>query len=127
MTVPAWPEGTAAVLSTAGPHAIPVSTAVRAGPRRVLLALAGRRESLARLREDPRATLTVMAGDLAFTLHGRVTEDGEAEGTVVLRLDVERVQDHLNPTFAIEAGVAWRWTDDEAAARDAAIREQLRG
>ena len=32
--VPEWPEGTVAVLSTAGPHAIPVSTATRAGEGR---------------------------------------------------------------------------------------------
>ena len=34
--LPEWPEGTVAVLSTAGPHAIPVSTAVRAGDRQQL-------------------------------------------------------------------------------------------
>jgi hypothetical protein len=124
--IPEWPEGTAAVLSTAGPHAIPVSTAVRTSHTTVHFALGRRRDSLARLREDPRAALTVMAADAAFTLHGHVSEDGEAEGTVVLRLDVERVQDHLTPLFVIEAGVAWRWTDEDAAARDAAIRERLR-
>ena len=55
--LPEWEEGTVAVLSTIGdePHAIPVSTAVRAGPRRVLLALALRRRSLALLRARPRA------------------------------------------------------------------------
>ena len=55
--LPDWPPGTVAILSTAGgaPHAIPVSTAVRAGPRRVLLALARTRASLARLRDDPAA------------------------------------------------------------------------
>jgi hypothetical protein len=124
--IPAWPEGTAAVLSTAGPHAIPVSTAVRTSDATVHFVLGRRRASLTRLREDPRAALTVMAADAAFTLHGRASEDGEAEGTIVLRLDVDRVQDHLTPLFVIEAGVAWRWTDDDAAARDAAIREQLR-
>src|SRR5918911_387339 len=66
--LPEWPPGTVAVLSTAGaaPHAIPVSTAVRAGERHVLLALAPRRSSLARLRADPRVALTVLAaGDVA--------------------------------------------------------------
>ena len=59
MTLPEWPPGTVAVLSTAGRplHAIPVSTAVRGGPRRVLLALARTRTSLARLREDPDCAL----------------------------------------------------------------------
>jgi hypothetical protein len=44
------------VLSTGAgaPHAIPVSTALRSGPATLHLALGLRRESLARLREDPR-------------------------------------------------------------------------
>ena len=52
--LPEWPDGTVAVLSTGAgaPHAIPVSTAVRRGPRTIVLALSLRRESLARLRED---------------------------------------------------------------------------
>ena len=70
--LPDWPVGTVAILSTGGgaPHGIPVSTALRAGPRTVLLALALRRESLARLRTDPRCALTILDGrDLAFTAH----------------------------------------------------------
>src|SRR5262245_49641074 len=60
--LPEWKEGTVAVLSTGGgaPHAIPVSAAVRAGPRRVLIALAVGRESLARLRREPRCALTII-------------------------------------------------------------------
>ena len=70
--LPSWPPGTAAVLCVAGPHAIPVSTAIRAGDRRVLLALGGRRETLRRLRdEDPAAALCVMAEGLAFTAKGQ--------------------------------------------------------
>jgi flavin reductase (DIM6/NTAB) family NADH-FMN oxidoreductase RutF len=130
--LPEWPAGTVAVLSTAGPapHAIPVSTAVRAGPRRVLLALARSRASLERLRTDPRCALTVIsAGDVAFTAHGRaaIVEDpmAVAESVVAVAVDVEDVQSHDDPRFAIEAGVRWRWVDDEAAARDAAIHEAL--
>jgi hypothetical protein len=129
--IPAWPEGTAAVLSTTGedgrPHAIPVSTAVRVSDTAVRLALGARRATLANLRRDPRAALTVLAGtDLAFTLHGTATELPETvEGAVALRLDVAAVQDHAHPTFTIEAGVAWRWTDADAAARDEAIRRGL--
>src|SRR4029079_5727519 len=61
--LPDWPSGTVCVLSTGGgpPHAIPVSTALRAGPRRVLLALAARRETLTRLRGAPRCALTALA------------------------------------------------------------------
>ena len=113
MILPEWPPGTVAVLSTAGraPHAIPVSTAVRAGPRRVLLALARTRTSLARLRQDPACALTVLAApDLAFTACGRATV----------------IQDHADPRFTIEGGVRWRWTDPDAAERDAIIHEALR-
>jgi hypothetical protein len=128
--VPEWPEGTAAVLTTTGdgPHAIPVSTAVRTGERTVHLALGRRRESLARLRADPRCALTVMAGpDVAFTLHGRATVVADdVAGTVGVRLDVEAVQDHMTRDFTIEDGVRWRWTADKARERDAAVRAGLR-
>ena len=105
--LPAWPEGTVAVLSTGAgePHAIPVSTAVRRGPREVAFALSLRRESLARLRADPRCALTVLAA--------------------ILRLEVERIQDHGQDTFVIDDGVQWRWTDEDAARADAAVRESL--
>ena len=58
------------MLCAAGPHAIPVSTAVRAGDDRVLFALGREREILRRLRDDPRAALLVMGEGLAFTAHG---------------------------------------------------------
>lgn len=122
-----------AVLSTAGaaPHAIPVSTALRAGERRVLLALAPRRSSLARLRADPRVALTILAaGDVAVSAEGVARVVAEqlpgAEAVVAVALEVASVQDHNQPTFAIEDGVRWRWTDQGAADRDAAVREALR-
>ena len=80
--LPAWPAGTVAVLSTGAgePHAIPVSTAVRRGPRTIVFALALRRESLARLRADPRCALTVLAaGNVAFTALGRASVVAEGE------------------------------------------------
>jgi flavin reductase (DIM6/NTAB) family NADH-FMN oxidoreductase RutF len=129
--LPVWPAGTVAVLATSGPepHAIPVSTVLRAGPQRVLFALAPRRESLARLRRTPRATLTLLCeGDVAVTAHGPVTIVADPlgdTGVVALALDVERVQDHGQPRFAIEAGVRWRWLDAEAARRDAEVRAAL--
>ena len=70
--LPDWPAGTVAVLPTGAgePHAIPVSTPVRKGPRTVVLALG--RESLARLYEDPRCALTILAaGNVAATAIGR--------------------------------------------------------
>jgi hypothetical protein len=128
--LPEWAPGTVAVLATAGgdPHAIPVSTALRAGPRTVLLALAPRRESLARLRVDPRCALALLAaGDVAVTAHGRAEPLSEPlPGAVVaVRLAVERIQDHGQDTFTIEGGVGWRWTDATAERRDAEVRTAL--
>ena len=126
--IPDWPDATVAVLATAGadPHAIPVSTAVRTGDREVRFALGRGRESLARLRSDPRCALTVIAPGVAVTLHGRAAESGEAAGVVLLTMTVESVQDHDTPHFEIDAGVGWRWTDAEAERRDAEVRAALR-
>jgi hypothetical protein len=125
--LPEWPEGTAAVLSTGAghPHAIPVSTAVRRGPRTIHFALSLRRESLARLREDPRCALTVMARDVAFTALGRAVEFALDDRVTGLRLDVEEIQDHLQPTFKLAAGVDWHWTDEAARRADAELRARL--
>jgi hypothetical protein len=123
--IPDWPPGTVAILVTRGPHAIPVSTARRAGPTTVLLALGSSRGSLARLRDDPRVALVVLAEGVAVTLRGRATEVGEAAGTVAVRIDVEAVDDHAQPTFAIHEGVRWEWTEGEAERRDAEVRAAL--
>jgi len=130
--LPAWTPGTVAILSTGAgaPHAIPVSTGVRGGPRTVLLALARRRGSLARLREDPRCALTLLDdGDVAVTAHARATVVQEpmaiSDRVAAVRLDVDRIQDHGQPRFRIDAGVRWHWTDQEADRRDAEIRAAL--
>ena len=126
--LPEWPAGTVAVLSTGGgaPHAIPVSTAVRRGPRALVLALALRRESLARLREDPRCAVTILAaGNLALTAIGRAVVDEEGERIAVVRVAVDRIQDHSQPTFVIDDGVQWRWTDPDAERHDAEVRARL--
>ena len=130
--LPAWTPGTVAVLSTAGsePHAIPVSTCVRTGPRTVHLALALGRESLARLRDDPRCALTLLAeGGVSITAHGRATVVEEpmrvSDRVAAVRLEVEGIQDHGDPRHEILAGVAWRWIDAEAEAADARIRAAL--
>jgi hypothetical protein len=130
--LPDWAPGTVAVLSTAAglPHAIPVSTGVRTGPRVVLLALGMRRETLARLREDPHCALTLMDGrDVAITAHARATIVEEpmavSDRVAAVRLDVDRIQDHGQPRFTIDAGVRWHWTDAEAERRDAEIRAAL--
>jgi hypothetical protein len=127
--LPEWEDGTVAILATGAgpPHAIPVSTCVRTGPRTVLLALAHRRESLRRLRDDPRCALAIVAGGFAVTAHATATILQDLDDAVIgVRLDVEEIQDHGQPTFAIEAGVQWRWIDDEARRRDAEIRAALR-
>jgi hypothetical protein len=96
----------------------------------VLLALALRRESLARLREDPRCALTIMTGgDVACTALARATIVEEpmaaSDRVAAIALEVDAIQDHTQPRFAIEAPVRWRWTDDEARERDGVIRAAL--
>jgi hypothetical protein len=127
--LPEWPPGTVTILVTAGeaPHAIPVSAAVRAGPRRAFVALAASRHSLERLRADDRVALVIVAEDVAVTAHGRarVLDDELVDGVVAVEIEVEDVQDHDRPTFAIESGVRWRWTDPDAARRDAEVLAAL--
>jgi hypothetical protein len=128
--LPEWPAGTVTILATAGepPHAIPVSAAIRGGPWRALVALASSRDSLARLRADPRVSLAIVCEDVAVTAYGRARVlDGEAvaDGVVAVEIEVEHVQDHDRPTFAIESGVRWRWTDPDAERRDAEVLSAL--
>lgn len=130
--LPNWQPGTVCMLATTGegPHAIPVSTAVRASADRIVFALGSRRGSLERLRDDPRVAVTVLAaGDVAFTAHGNARVIAEPlpglEGIVGVEVNVERVSSHKRPTFSIADGVAWGWADDEARERDAAVRSAL--
>ncbi len=128
-SLPDWPAGTVAVLSTGGdePHAIPVSTAVRRGPRSLAFALGLRRESLARLRAEPRCALTLLAaGNVAVTVIGRARVVAEVEQVAIVHVSVERIQDHGRDTFVIDDGVQWRWTDLDAERSDAAVRRALR-
>ena len=130
--LPDWAPGTPAVLCPAGPHPIPVSTAVRAGDRRILIALGRRREALQRLREDPAAALCLMGEGAAFTAYGRaavVAEELVAADTVVaVALEVDRIQDHLaDGRTEILDGVRWRWTDDQFDEAQRAIVAELRG
>jgi flavin reductase (DIM6/NTAB) family NADH-FMN oxidoreductase RutF len=126
--LPDWPDGTVAVLSTGGgaPHAIPVSTAVRSSPATVHFALGLRRESLARLREDPRCALTVLAAGVAVTVHGTATVVEENDRVALLRLDGAAVQDHDQPTFEVDEGVRWHWAGEDAERADAEVRAALR-
>ena len=128
--LPEWPPGTVTILSTQGdaPHAIPVSTALRAGPQRVLLALGAGRTSLARLRADPVVALVILsADDVAVTAHGsaRVLAEELVDGVVAVEIAVERVQSHRRDAFVIDSGVGWRWTDPAGAERDGRVRAAL--
>ncbi len=129
LSLPDWPPGTVAILATSGqpPHAIPVSALVRGAPDRVLLGLARNRESLRRLRDDPRVTLAVVAEGLAVSLYGRarVVDEDLLDGMVAVEIEVTTVQDHARASFELQEGVRWRWTDAGAAARDAEVRAAL--
>jgi hypothetical protein len=128
--LPDWPEGTVTILVTAGetPHAIPVSAAVRAGSRRVLLGLAASRGSLMRLRESAGVALVIMCEGTVVTAYGQalVVDEKLTDGTVAVSIEVECVKDHNRPTFEIHGGVSWRWVDAEAETRDQEVRSALR-
>ena len=129
--LPHWNPGTAAVLCVPGPHAIPVSTAIRGADRRVLLALGRRRETLERLREDASAALCVMAEGLAFTAGGRArvvrAPLSSLPSAVALELVVERITDHLADGRTQMLGPpTWRWLDEEARAGEPEVLSELR-
>jgi hypothetical protein len=130
-TLPTWPTRTIAILSTqddSGPHAIPISAPVRAGDATILFSLRHDRESLVRLRAEPRAALTVLAeGDVAFTARGRasvVEEPMAADASyVAVALAVEHVDDHRQPAFRVDSGIGREWVDaDEQRALGARVR-----
>jgi hypothetical protein len=127
--LPEWEAGTPAVLIAAGPHAIPVSTAVRRGDRRVVFALGARRSMLARLREGPEAALCVLGAGVAFTAYGRaavVREELDAAPVAAVELQVERVQDHLaDGRTEMLDGARYEWRDAAAAEAEPRIRAEL--
>jgi hypothetical protein len=128
--LPEWERGTPVVLCVAGPHPIPVSTAVRAGDHRVLFALGREREALRRLRDDPAVALLVLAEGVAFTAFGEagvVAERMETADTIVaVELRVAGVQDHLADGRSVMLdGARWRWATEEMAAADEATFAEL--
>jgi hypothetical protein len=128
--LPDWEIGTPAVLCVQGPHAIPVSTCVRASRDRIVFALARSRETLARLREHPEAALCMLGEGLAFTADGAAAilrEQLESSPHVAaLELRVARIQDHLEDgrTEMLD-GARWQFTSDEAREADVMVREEL--
>jgi hypothetical protein len=129
--LPDWIPGTPGVLCPVGPHPIPVSTALRAGDRRIVMALGRRREALRRLRDDPAAAFCLMGEGAAFTAHGRASvvaeQLGSADTVVAVALEVERIQDHLaDERTEILDGVRWRWTDRKFDEAEEAMLAELR-
>jgi hypothetical protein len=129
--LPTWPPGTPAILCVAGPHAIPVSSYVRAADARIVVALGSRRETLARLRADPETAFCVLGKGVAFTAHCRATVLREsmkaATGNTAVELQVEHVQDHLaDGRTEILDGARWRWIDQEAEALQPRILAELK-
>jgi hypothetical protein len=113
-----------------GPHAIPVSTAVRASGERLLLALGRQRETLRRLRQEDRVAFCVLGAELAFTAYGRARVVRErlaaADTAVAVELRVERLQDHLaDGRTEMLDGARWRWTDQRWTESEAAIVAEL--
>jgi hypothetical protein len=128
--LPEWEEGTPAIVCVAGPHAIPVSTAVRVDGRTARFALAQSRETLARLREQPRVGLCLLGEGLALTAYGEAAVLLErlesAPSVVAVELRVDTVQDHLaDGRTEMLDGARWRWLDDRSAEAEPRIRTEL--
>jgi hypothetical protein len=131
-SIPELPEGIVAVLATVGPSgpvAIPVSAMVRAGPARVLFALAASRGSVARLRADGRAALSVNGPGLSLCAEGVAAIAADplpgAEHMVAFRFEAARLRDARGPFTEVDEGIRWRWTADDAAVRHAAVMAAL--
>jgi hypothetical protein len=127
--LPEWEPRTPAVLVAEGPHAIPVSTAVRRGDDRLVFALGQQRTMLERLRSQPDAALCVLGRGVAFTAYGRasvVREELDAAPVAAVELRVERVQDHLEDgRTEMLAAARYDWLDDEAAVAEPRIHAEL--
>jgi hypothetical protein len=73
------------------------------------------------------AVLVLAAGNVAVTLYGSaaVVDEALAEGVAAVRVLVTDEAHHERATFVIDSGVAWRWTDAQARARDADVNATL--
>jgi hypothetical protein len=117
------------VLCVAGPHAIPVSTAVRAGAERLLFALGSRRETLTRLRAEPTVAYCLLGEGVAFTALGEarvLAEELESAPVAGVELRVTSVQDHLmEGRTELLDGARWRFSSQRDVDADAAIVAEL--
>ena len=126
--LPEWDPGTPGWLVVAARHAIPVSTAVRAGDRTIVLALGRRRTTLGHLRRDPQAAFCIMGRRVAFTAQAQARILGELEcaPVIAVALWVTSVQDLLvDGRTEMLAGPAYRWRDEAAAAAEPRIVREL--
>jgi hypothetical protein len=128
--LPEWPPRAAGFLIVSGPHAIPISTAIRAGDRRLLFGLAQGRETLARVRAHPRAAFALLAEGAAFTAYGSVNVARDrleaAPNVAALELLVEHLQDHLaDGRTEILAAASWRWLEEDAREADREVLSEI--
>jgi hypothetical protein len=114
--LPEWPGRVVAVLATVsgGPFAIPVSAPVRAGDRRILINLRRDRGSLARMREEPRVALLLLAeGNIAFTARGRAHAEELTQDYCAVAIDVDEIDDHRQAAFVVDSGPGRTWVDED--------------
>jgi len=126
VALPDWERRAAGLLIVTGPHAMPISTAVRAGDRRLVFGLARRRETLARLREDSSAAFALLAEGMAFTAYGDASVICEklegAPNMAGVELRVERVQNHLaDGRTEMLSAAGWRWRQEDAREADRTV------
>jgi hypothetical protein len=102
---------------------------LRRGERRIVFALGRRRETLARLRDDPEAALCVLGRGVAFTAYGAATvarDPLEAGPVAAIELQVDRVEDHLaDGRTDMLAGARYDWVNVKDADAESRIRAEL--
>lgn len=132
--IPALPGDLVAILATigpAGPVAVPVSAIHRRDERALLVALSHRRATVARLRDDPRAALSLNGSGFSLCVEGvaRLAADPlpGAEFMVAFVIEARRAWDARGPVTEIDAGIRWRWTEPEAEDRHARVLAALAG
>lgn len=90
----------------------------RAGPHRVLIALAPGRGSLARLRSRPSVALALLGAGFSVTAEGRAAVVADpvpgAPHVVAVELRAARLRDTLGTRTKIHEGIRWGWRARDA-------------
>lgn len=130
--IPPLPGDLVAILATigpAGPVAVPVSAIHRRDARSVLVALSRRRATVARLRDDPRAALSLNGAGFSLCVEGdaRLAADplAGADSMVAFLIEARHAWDARGPVTEIDAGIRWRWTEPGAGDRHARVLAAL--